>query len=157
LALARLMQRYQFWELSITALSRAKTARPGPEAEVEIDLMLAGAQSQLGNRLDAGRMLDALLRRLSADHWRRREIMSQRISVLATDEEREEMLAVLKAAYEANPGNETSVLDYVDLLIASEKRSEAEEIVLAALVDSPGSRLIESRALELLETSPDPT
>lgn len=156
LALARLMQRYQFWELSITALSRAKAARPGPEAEVEIDLMLAGAQSQLGNRLDAGRMLDALLRRLSADHWRRREIMSQRISVLATEAEREEMLAVLEAAYQANPGNETSVLDYVDLLIASEKRSDAIKVVLAALADAPGSRLIESRALELLETSPDP-
>ncbi|NLT70886.1 MAG: hypothetical protein GXX91_09350, partial [Verrucomicrobiaceae bacterium] len=156
LALARLMQRYQFWELSISALSKAKAARPGPDAEVEIDLMLAGAQAQLGNRIDAGLMLDALLRRLSADHWRRREIMSQRISVLATEEEREEMLAVLQAAYEANPGNETSVLDYVDLLIASEKRSEAVKVILAALADSPGSRLIESRALELLETSPDP-
>lgn len=156
LALARLMQRYQFWDLSIAALNKAKAARPDPEGEVEVDLMLATAQAQLGNRLDAGRMLDALLKRLSADHWRRREIMSMRVSVLATEEEREAMLATFNTAYRENPKNETAVLDYVDLLVASEKQSEAVGVVRAALSESPNSRLIESRALDLLESSPDP-
>ncbi len=156
LALARLMQRYQFWELSIAALNRAKAAKPDPEAGVEADLMLATAQSQRGNRVDAGRMLEALLKRLSGDHWRRREIMSLRVSVLATDAEREEMLAALEAAYQKNPRNETSVLDYVDLLVASERQSEAVKVALAALAESPASRRIEARALELLEVSPDP-
>jgi len=156
LALARLMQRYQFWDLSIAALNKAKAARPDPEAEVELDLMLATAQSQLGNRADAGRMLDALLKRLSADHWRRREIKSMRVGALATDEERGSMLATLEAAYKKNPKNESSVLDYVDLLVASEKQSEAVKVALAALLASPNSRLIESRALEMLEASPDP-
>jgi len=156
LTLARLMQRYQFWDLSIAALTKTSAAGPDPEARVEVDLLLAGAQAQLGNRADAGRMLDALLKRLSADHWRRREIMSLRVSVLATDAERESMLAGLEAAYRKNPRNETAVLDYVDLLVAGEKQSEAVKVVLAALADSPASRLIETRALELLEDSPDP-
>ncbi len=156
LALARLMQRYQFWELSLRALNKAKAARPDPEALVEADVMLAGAQAQLGNRIDAGRMLDALLKRLSADHWRRREIVSLRVSVLATDTEREEMLEILKTAYLNNPRVEISVLDYVDMLAASERQTEAVKVILAALAESPGSRLTESRALELLETAPDP-
>ena len=66
------------------------------------------------------------------------------------------MLAGLEAAYKKNPRNETAVLDYVDLLMAGEKQSEAVKVVLAALVDSPASRLIEARALELLEDAPDP-
>lgn len=156
LALARLMQRYQFWDLSIAALNKAKAARPDPEAGVEVDLMLATAQSQLGNRADAGRMLDALLKRLSADHWRRREILSLRVSVLATDAEREAMLAMREDAYKKNPRVDASVLDYIDLLAASEKRTEAVKVALAALAESPNSRLIESRGLELLESSPDP-
>ena len=156
LALARLMQRYQFWDLSIEALNKAKAARPDPEAGVEVDLMLATAQSQLGNRADAGRMLDALLKRLSADHWRRREILSLRVSVLATDAEREAMLAMREDAYKKNPRVDASVLDYIDLLAASEKRTEAVKVALASLAESPNSRPIESRGLELLESSPDP-
>lgn len=155
LSLARLMQRYQFWDLSIGALNKAKASKPAPEAEVEIDLMLAAGQAQTGNRRDAGKMLDALLARLSPDHWRRREIMSLRVSVLATEEERLAMLASLEAAYRKNPLSETAVLDYTELLIASEKRAEAVTLILAAALSQPRSPLIEARAIELLESAPD--
>jgi len=158
LGLARLMQRYQFWNPSIVALGKARATQPAPapEALVEVDLMLANAQAQLGNRTEAGKLLDALLTRLAPDHWRRREIMSLRVSVLATEEERFAMLNSLKEAYRKNPLSEVAALDYAELLIASEKRAEAIALILAASAVLPQSSLIEARALELLESAPDP-
>ena len=157
LGLARLMQRYQFWDLSVAALTKAKAAQPvaDPETLVEVDLMLASAQAQLGKRVEAGQMLDALLTRLAPDHWRRREIMSLRVSVLATEDERLAMLNTLEAAYRKNPSSETAALDYTELLIASEKRVAAITAILAASAALPQSSLIEARALELLESGPD--
>ncbi len=150
LSLARLMQRYQFWELSLDALGKSLAAGPGAEGEVEVEVQTARAQSELGQSEEAGRTLDGLIGRLAPDHWRRREIMSMRISVVATPEEREAILATLKEAYEAGPENEAAVLDYADMLIASERQSEAADLLVRSAAALPSSGLIETRAVELL-------
>lgn len=153
LSLARLMQRHQFWESSLVALAKAKSARPGPEAEVEIELMTATALGHAGEREDAGRMLDALLRKLAPDHWRRREILSLRMSLPTGEAEREALLSSFKKAHLANPQNERIVLDYAEALVAAEKRDEAVAFLLETSAALPKSGPIETRTLELLETS----
>src|SRR5690606_34594982 len=107
------------------------------EARVEADLLSAKAQFELGNRADAGRMLDALLNGLAPDHWRRREIMSLRFSVLATEEEREAMLKAMGEGLARNPAREGAVLDYAELLVAAERRSEAAALLVESAAALP--------------------
>lgn len=153
--LARLMQRHLYWDLSITAIDRAKATGLGTEAAVEAEILKAMAEAKLGRNDVAGRRLDALLKKLAADHWRRREVMSLRISVMATTDERDAMLKSLRSDYEKNPGNETAILDYAELLVAAERRSEAMNLLVKSATDLPRSKVIEVRALELLEATSD--
>lgn len=153
--LAGLMQRYQFWEPSIAAINKAKALRLSPEAEIEADLMLSTAQARLGNSADAGRMLETLLKKLAPDHWRRREIMSLRVNILATDEDRKELLATLEEAYRKNPGSEAVILDYAEALVASEKSKDAANLLVNGMEVLPNSVLVESRLLELFESGAD--
>jgi len=153
--LAGLMQRYQFWEPSITAINKARTLRLAPDAEIEADLMLARALAKLGNSADAGRMLETLLKKLAPDHWRRREILSLRVNILGSDEERKELLAILEEAYRKNPGSEAVILDYAEALVACERSADAVNRLVDALLVLPKSQLVETRLLELFESSPD--
>lgn len=153
--LAGLMQRYQFWESSIAAINKARTLRLAPDAEIQADLMLSGALARLGNSADAGRMLETLLKKLAPDHWRRREIMSLRVSILGSDEERKELLANLEEAYRKNPASESVILDYAEALVACENSAGAVKCLVDAMLVLPNSQLVESRLLELFETSPD--
>ncbi len=155
MSLARLMQRFQFWELSLEALGRAQKAGLGAEGELEIAVQTALAQAELGRREEGSRTLDELLMRMAPDHWRRREIMSMRIAVLASDEERNTMLENLEKAYQESPESETAILDYVDLLIASERLSDASKLLVRSAAAIPGSELIETRTVELLNSTND--
>lgn len=155
LGLARLMQRYRFWETSITTLTRARGAKPDPETEVEILLMLATALNQTGKKSEAAALLDQLLVRLAADHWRRREILSLRLEAVASGDERAAYLDKLEKAHSANPGSEAAALDYAGALVAVERRDDAIAVVTAALTRLSKSALLESRALEWLEGGAD--
>lgn len=155
LELARLAQRYQFWEQSAEALNRAKAVGLSPEDTVEADLLLAKSLAETGNRADAGRILDSLLSKLAPDYWRRREIMSLRVSVVANQQEREELLDRFRKQYEAKPEDETRVLDYAEMLAASEQLSEAANVLIAGAGVLPKSARIEARAIELLESLGD--
>src|SRR5690606_10301619 len=121
LSTARLAQRHRFWEQSLTALNRARVASPDSDSSVEIELMRAAALAQLSRREEAARLLDALLAKLAPDHWRRRELLTLRLGVIATDEERAAYLAALEAALNKKPESETAVIDYAEALVASEK------------------------------------
>ncbi|NNE91518.1 MAG: PQQ-binding-like beta-propeller repeat protein, partial [Verrucomicrobiales bacterium] len=129
--------------------------QPGPEIEVDLEILAAKAESSLGNREQAGQRLDFLLEKLASDYWRRREVMSLRINLLASDAEREAMLAKAKAAYEANPKNESAVLDYAELLAASELRRDAVKVLRLAAAELPESERLEKKTLELLERAGD--
>lgn len=155
LSLARLMQRYRFWEPSIVALTRAQKSKPTPETEVEIDLLLATALKQTGKTAEAAVLLDRLLSRLAAGHWRRREILSLRLEAVASESERTTYVTKLEKVLAANPANESAVLDYAEALAAVERRDEAVAVLTAALARLPKSTLIETRALEWFETSSD--
>lgn len=154
-SLANTMQRYQFWELSVAALNLATAAKPEPDSKVEIDLLLGKAKIQLGENSEAGQILDALLKRLTPNHWRRREILNLRMSAYKTDEERNAMLAAFESVFRKNPRIESAALDYTDLLLASEKKEEALAALLVAAQVLPKSVTIETRLLELFESSPN--
>ncbi|MEM1441302.1 MAG: PQQ-binding-like beta-propeller repeat protein [Verrucomicrobiota bacterium] len=156
LSLAKLMQRFHFWDLSLIALSKATDAGLSPDEEVDVAVMRSAALKEVGKVKEAAAILDQLLSRLASDHWRRREILSMRYSVVASEEERAEVLARFKQAYESNPENEVASLDYAEMLIANERQSEAIRVVLAASEALPSSNLIEARALELLEAANEP-
>ncbi len=151
LSTARLAQRHRFWEQSLTALNRARLSSPDPDASVEIELMRAAALAQLSRRGEAERLLDALLAKLAPDHWRRRELLTLRLGVAATDEGRTAYLAALEAAHGKKPDSESAALDYAEALAASERRDEAAAVLVAASTRLPKSHLLESRALDLLE------
>ena len=155
MTLARLMQRYLYWELSLEALNKAKSVGLDPEATVEAEILSATAQAKLGDNAGAGKRLDAVLNKLAPDHWRRREVMSLRVGVLATDEEREKMLKTLERNYENNPLDETAVLDLAELLIAMERRSDAVDLLVKSAEVLPQSPTIETRTVELLESVSD--
>lgn len=153
--LAGVMQRYLHWDLSLTALTKARTYELDPEAGIQADILSAKAESALGNKKQAGIRLDAVLGRLAADHWLRSEVMRIRIGVLETDAEKEAMLAKKKAAYEAAPEKDTAILEYVDLLLAVDRRKGAAEILLKGSDALPESKLIEEKTLELLRVLSD--
>jgi predicted Zn-dependent protease len=155
LSLARLAQRHRFWEESLDGLKRAKAATSDAEMSVEIDLMQATAMGQLNQKAAAESLLAALLGRLAPDHWRRREVLSLRFGVLASDEERKALLASLAATAKAKPDDEGAQLDHGEALLATELRKEAASQFLAAATRLPKSRLLETRALEVLEANGD--
>lgn len=153
--LARLMQRYQYWEMSLSALSKAKEGQLDPESGIEAEILSATAEAALGNRQAAGRRLDSVLGRLSPDHWRRSQVMSQRVSVLATEAERNAMLKVVRDRYQKNPKSESAILDMAEMLIASEKRGDAADLLADSSLELPDSELLEKRAVEELRAFGD--
>jgi len=155
LSLARLMQRYQFWLPSLNALNRARAGNPTPETGIEIDLLLALALNHEGEKAKASGLLDGLLAKLASDHWRRREILSLRLEGFSSPEDREAFVASLESVVRSNPESEAAVLDYAEALVAVERRSEAVDALTSALARLPSSRLIETRAIEWLETEED--
>ncbi len=155
MALAKLTQRYLFWSLSLEAITRAMTGGLSPDGEVEASVMQATALRELGRGGEAAAILDTLLSKLSGDHWRRREILSMRLSAVATEAERKEIVAKFKKAYDDQPESETAALDYAEILIAGEEQSEAIRLILRAAATQASSNLIEARALELLLSGND--
>ncbi|MEM9282829.1 MAG: PQQ-binding-like beta-propeller repeat protein [Verrucomicrobiota bacterium] len=151
-SLTRLMQRYRFWELSLATLDKLESMALDAEAEVEESMLSATALSELGRLEEAGAELDGLIERLAVDHWRRREVMSMRFAVVATEEERAALLERLRVAHEANPMSEAATLDYAEMLIASERQSDASELLVESASILPESSLIETRAIELLKS-----
>lgn len=151
LSLAGLMQRYEYHDLSVVALNKATELKPSSDAAVEIELLLANAEHKLGSNATAGKRLDAILAKLAPDHWRRREIMSLRVNVLASPEEREAMLQKASDQYKENPESEAIILDYAELLVASEKQADAAKLLVERSAVLADSSVIEIRALELLD------
>ncbi|MDF1823688.1 MAG: PQQ-binding-like beta-propeller repeat protein [Verrucomicrobiales bacterium] len=156
LNLAKLMQRYLFWDLSMDALNQAISSGLSPESGVEAQVMRAKAFLELGKGRSAASVLDDLLSKLSANHWRRRELLSMRISVVAEGEERDAIIETFRENYLRSPDSETAALDYAEMLVASERQSEATKVLLAAASHLPSSVTIENRALELISSGSNP-
>ena len=155
LSLGQVMQRHQFWELSLVALQRALSLRLNPEQGIEASILAAKAEAAIGKTAEAGLRLEGVLGKLAADHHRRNEVMSFRVSVAASDEEREKLLQRSKTVYEKTPGKETAILDYTEILIASGRADEALRILQKGSGALPESTRIEMGAIELLEKKMD--
>jgi len=155
LDLSRLMQRYRFWELSRTALDWAGEANLGPEEQIERQILLARAESEMDDRAAAGKRLDQVLERLAGDHWRRPEVLSLRVSVIANEEERDEMIESARVRWQEAPGDGEAVMRFSDLLLAANRSEEALAVLRDAALAAPGSTAVEERALSLLETMSD--
>lgn len=151
LALAQKMNKGKFHDLALEILTRAETLTPSPELRVDIVLLAAAAQAAMGQHEAAGERLDALLKKVAPDYWRRSELVSRRVNLLKTDAAREAMLKKVRAAYDANPASEAAVLDYSELLIACELRRDALNVLREAAKSGRVSERIEDALLGLFE------
>ncbi|MDF1859769.1 MAG: PQQ-binding-like beta-propeller repeat protein [Verrucomicrobiales bacterium] len=150
LATAKLMQRYSFWNLSRQALGLALEGDLSPEAKIEAEILLSRAEAESGNRSGAGTILDKILKRLSPDHWRRQEIITMRVGVIASTEERDAMLEDFRATFVESPDSENAALEYAEILVASEMQSKAAEVLVQAASFFTSGGLMESRAVDLI-------
>ncbi len=155
LTLAERMHRHDFHELAFGTLQDAAKLKPDPETGVEIEMLSARAQAALGDRDAAGARLDLLLGRLAPDYWRRVEIMSLRVGMLSSEEDRRRLLADAKARHDAEPAAESPALEYAELLAVSGRRREALKVLGQAAESLPASERIEKRLLALLDQMND--
>ena len=151
LALAARMHRYDFDEMCLVTLAKAQSMNPDAETGVEIDLLAARAEAGLGRYGEVAKRMDALLKRLAPDYRRRSEIMKLRMSLVENNAAREELLAQAKDRYGKEPMNEGAALDYGELLVASEMRRKAAEVLAEASRRLPKSERLEKETLELLD------
>jgi hypothetical protein len=122
----------------------------GDEA-VEARLVQSRVALVNGQRAEAATYAKAALDMLAADHWRRKEAMILRWQT-ADGAEQKRMLTDSEKAWKDTPSSETAALSHGDLLVTANQREEALQVWRAALKSLPQSRLIEERALELLDT-----
>lgn len=148
---SRIMLKHKFHELALVALEAAAKASPAPEVGVEIELTAASAEVGLGRAETAAGRLDRLLDRLTADYWRRPEIMHRRIALIQSGAEREAMVDAARKRAEAAPHDEAAALDLAQLLAGFDRRRSALEFLLEAGKRLPASTRIEKETLGLLD------
>lgn len=157
LTIARLAQRHRFWEQSRLALEKAIALTPPPPADsmIEIDMLLATALKELNRKEEAAGVLDALLPRLAPKQWQRKEILAMRLGTLVSDAERDAYLNRLAEVVKAQPTNDIAAINWAEALVASDRQSEAANVLVDASVRIPHSAALEEGALQLLENSGD--
>lgn len=151
LSLARLMSKHGFDSEALDVLKKAAELSPPPETMVEIELAAAKALTGLGKTDEAATALDGLLGRVTADYWRREEILRRRIALAVTPEQREVLLKRARTQVAETPDDESAVLDLAQLLIAAEYRREALDVLMAAAKRLPESARIEEAVLSLFD------
>ncbi|MBL4845969.1 MAG: hypothetical protein JKY65_10615, partial [Planctomycetes bacterium] len=147
---ARKMQEAGFYSDVLTALDTARTKRPSPERGVEIDLLAAEAEVELDRHEAAGKRLDALLGRLTADYWRRPEILRRRARLIKSSEARGRLVKEARAVWERD-GSSEKALDLARLLAGFDRHREALEIVLKSVKSRPRAGQLEREALVLFD------
>jgi len=155
LHVARKMIRHGFHELALDVMSVERPAGGSPEVMVETELASASAEAGLGRMAEAASRLERLLSKLTADHWRRPEILRRRIALVDSDAEREAMVDSarerLAASLPGHPNHEAAVLDLARLLAGFERRRDALEVLLEGSEACPSSTRIEKEVLDLFD------
>ncbi|MDF1701708.1 MAG: hypothetical protein P1V36_11185 [Planctomycetota bacterium] len=144
---ARKMDSFGYHERALQELDKARAASPSPENGVAIELLAAKLEVALGKRAEAAARLDALLGRLTADYWRRSEILRRRARLVASSQERDAMLTAARARVSEQPQDESAALDCARLLAGFERHREALEVLQAAGQRLPASTRIEQEIL----------
>ncbi len=151
LEVARRMIKYKFFKPALELLEKKGDAPPAPETMVSIELQAAAAEVGLKKTEAAGARLDRLLAKLTADYWRRGEIVRRRLALVQSQAERQAMIAAARKQVEQNPRDEAAVLDLAQVLVGLQLRREALEVLFEAGRRLPKSAQIERRTLELLD------
>lgn len=148
---ARKMNQHKFHQLSLATLQADPAKPPAPETMVSWELEAVTAEVGLGQRGEAGARLDRLLGKLTADHWRRPEIVARRLALLDTPEAREALVVRARERVKRRPGDIAAVLDLVQVLSGLQQRKEALALLLAAGNRYPASQQIEQQTLEMFD------
>ena len=100
---AREMIALKFHAAALELLVETAALRPSPETMVDIELAAAAAEVGLNRAADAASRLDKLLGKLTADYFRRPEIVRRRIALVVDETQREAMIARARQGVEARP------------------------------------------------------
>ena len=151
LEVARRMIKYKFFKPALDLLEKEPATPAAPETMVSIELEAAAAEVGLKKNRAAGARLDRLLSKLTADYWRRGEIVRRRLQLVESQSEREAMIGQARKRVEQNPRDEAAVLDLAQVLGGLQLRREALKVLFEAGRRLPKSAQIEKRTLELLD------
>lgn len=151
LEIAGKMNKYKFFKLALETLNKPTPQAPAPETMVSIELAAADAEMGLDQWQKAGARLDSLLDKVTADYWRRGEIVRRRLAMVRSEEQRQEIIAEAKQRVEGNPTDEAAVLDLAQTQVGLQFRRDALQSLLEGGKRIPNSELIERRTLELFD------
>jgi len=88
LEVAGKMNQFKFFELALETLNKPASRNPAPETMVSMQLEAANAEVGLDRWDKAGARLDNLLKKVTADYWRRGEIVRRRLAMVRSEDER---------------------------------------------------------------------
>lgn len=148
---ARSMMSLDQHELALeTLVATAEMPMPA-EASVELAMITARAEAELGQTQAAAARLDGLLERVSSDYWRRPQIVRQRLGLIETEAERAQMIERAEQRVANSPGDVSAVLSLVDMLAGFDRHRSALARLREAGERMPQSRALEHATLELLD------
>ena len=147
---ARKMYEAGFYLDVLGELDLARAKAPSPEGGVEVELLAAQAEGELDRHQAAGARLDALLGRLTANYWRRPEILRRRARLIRSAEQRALLIKDAREAWERER-TPSKALDLARLLAGFDRHREALEVALAASVARPESGELEQETLLLFD------
>jgi len=151
LAVARRMIEAEFYAPALAVLARAAEGSPDPDTLVEIEMAAATCEVGLGRGRDAADRLSRLLDKLTADYWRRSEIMRRRIALVESEAERDAMVRRARQRVRRRPKDEAAALDLARTLAGFQRRTEALEALREAGRRIPDSVEIEKEILGLFD------
>jgi len=151
LDIARKMIRYKFHEMALGVLTAAEKLSPSPQTMVDIQMACAAAETGSDRIEAAAARLDKLLSKVTADYWRRPEILRRRASLVKSDEERGRLLAAAREKVARSPNEEAAVLDLAQLLSQFDLRREAVTALLEGIRRIPASGRIDKELFSLYD------
>jgi len=150
LAVARRMIKHRFYDEAL-ALLEQPAAGAAPEVMVDIELAAAEAEAGLKQKTKAAERLALLLTKVTADYWRRPEIVRRRLALIDNSAARDEVIRKARQRVKDNPRSEAAVLDLAQALVGFQRRREALKVLLAGQERITASQAIERRILELYD------
>ena len=148
---ARRLASFGLHEKALDVLTQAAASEPSPELIIDIELLSAVSEISLHRSKEARDRLDNLLARLTADHWRRSEVLTMRQRLIASEGERDAMLAEARKNAEAHPNRDTASLDWARMLRGFDRHREALTVLLEASERMPESAQLEKETLDVFD------
>lgn len=145
---ARSMHDYGLDRQALQVLTDARALQPDAQLVVEIDLLAARSQTQLGETDSAARDLDDLLARVAIDQPLHKSILAARLELLRTEQEEAEFLRAARARFARSDGRVGAMRELVQILQQLHRDDEARELLEDGLRQQPKSRVLEAELLQ---------